>query len=246
MSKFVVSATWDDVPHLSAQVKAELLAGIPPYQRDARTKGVPQLGSGAIYPVPETEILVEDFEIPPYWPRAYGMDVGWAKTANIWGARNNQTGQVYFYSEHYRGHAEPIVHGEAIKGRGAWIPGAIDPAANGRSQADGKSLLVEYQKMGLDLTMAKNAVETGIYKIWMMLSTGQLKVFKSCKHWLNEFRTYQRDQDGKIIDDHKYHMLAATRYIALTGLDIMKVKPFDKEPKQRYIVPGSYNGNWMG
>jgi phage terminase large subunit-like protein len=45
--KFVVQATWDDVPHLSAEAKAELLASIPPYQREARSKGVPQLGSGA-------------------------------------------------------------------------------------------------------------------------------------------------------------------------------------------------------
>jgi phage terminase large subunit-like protein len=58
--KFVVMATWDDVPHLSEAVKAELYKAIPPFQRDARSKGVPQLGAGAIYPVPESEIVIPD------------------------------------------------------------------------------------------------------------------------------------------------------------------------------------------
>jgi hypothetical protein len=73
-------------PHLSAEQKAELWGSIPPYQRDARSKGIPQLGSGAIYPVPESEIVVDPFEIPLHWPRGYGLDVGWNRTAAIWGA----------------------------------------------------------------------------------------------------------------------------------------------------------------
>lgn len=54
VGKHVTMASWDDVPHLNEQDKAILLASIPPYQRDARTKGIPQLGSGAVYPVPES------------------------------------------------------------------------------------------------------------------------------------------------------------------------------------------------
>ena len=75
MSRLLVTATWDDVPHLAAEEKAELWASIPPYQRDARSKGIPQLGSGAIYPVPESDLLVEPFAIPAHWPQGYGMDV---------------------------------------------------------------------------------------------------------------------------------------------------------------------------
>jgi phage terminase large subunit-like protein len=52
-SKAVVSATWDDVPHLTQQAKDDLWRAIPPFQRDARSKGLPQLGAGLIYPMPE-------------------------------------------------------------------------------------------------------------------------------------------------------------------------------------------------
>src|SRR5215510_12414120 len=121
MSKFVVMAGWDDVPHLDEQTKQDLYASIPPYQRDARSKGIPQLGSGAIYPVPESDILVDPFEIPVYWPRAYGFDVGWNRTAAIWAAHDRDTDTAYLYNEHYRGQAEPSVHAEAIKARGAWM-----------------------------------------------------------------------------------------------------------------------------
>ena len=84
--KFCIQADWDDVPHLSAEAKAELLLSIPPYQREARSKGVPQLGSGAIYQIPESDIVVTDFEIPAHYPKVYGMDIGWNKTASIFGS----------------------------------------------------------------------------------------------------------------------------------------------------------------
>jgi hypothetical protein len=101
----------------------------------------PMLGSGAVYPVFEAEILVKDFEIPDCWPRAYGMDVGWSKTAAIFGAYDRDNDIAYLTGERYRGQAEPIIHAEGIKARGAWVSGFIDPAANGRSQVDGSELL---------------------------------------------------------------------------------------------------------
>ncbi len=97
-------------PHLGEKEKETLMANIPPYQRDARSKGIPQLGSGAIYPVPESEITVPDMEIPVHWARGYGLDVGWNRTAAIFGALNRDDDVIYLYSEHYRGQAEPSVH----------------------------------------------------------------------------------------------------------------------------------------
>ena len=106
-----------------------------------RSKGVPQLGAGAIYQVPETDIVVRDFAIPDHWPRGYGLDVGWKKTAAVWGALDRETGVIYLYSEHYAGMQQPSLHAEAIKSRGKWIPGVIDPASQGRTQTDGLQLI---------------------------------------------------------------------------------------------------------
>ena len=41
VSKHFVVAGWGDAPHLSEKLKKEMLELIPPWMRDARTKGVP-------------------------------------------------------------------------------------------------------------------------------------------------------------------------------------------------------------
>lgn len=242
--KFCIQATWDDVPHLTEAAKAELLASIPPYQRDSRSKGVPQLGSGAIYQVPEADVVVDAFPIPPEWPRAYGLDIGWNRTAAIWGARNPENGMVYLIDEYYRGQAEPVVHASAIKFRGTWIPGVIDPASRGRQQADGQQLIELYRREGLNLQPAVNAVEAGLYQVWQLLSTGKLKVFRTCGNWLQEFRLYQRDKEGKVVKQND-HLMDAMRYLIVSGLERMCVQPV-VQPVPTTLYYGEEMGlRWM-
>jgi hypothetical protein len=243
VSRYVVMATWDDVPHLDARAKAELLESYPPYQRDARSKGIPQLGAGAIYPVPESDIVVPDFPIPDHWPRAYALDVGWNRTAALWGAKDPQSQCVYLYSEHYRGQAEPVIHASAIKSRGAWIPGVIDPAARGRGPKDGSQLFQDYIDLGLNLTAADNTVESGIYAVWQRLSGGKLKVFRSLQAWLAEYRLYRRDENGKIVKVND-HLMDDTRYLIVSGLDLMIVTPPPVDSNQPNQL-GAGNNSWM-
>jgi len=228
MSRSVVMATWSDVPHLSKKERDELWASIPPYQRDARSKGIPQLGAGAIYPVPESEIVVDDFKIPEFWPCVYGMDVGWQKTAAVWAAKDQQTDTVYLWSEYYRGSAEPVVHAAGIRARGDWIPGVIDSAARGRGQADGLKIFDMYRDLGLMLYNADKSVESGLYKVWERMSTGRLKVFRSLQNWLAEYRIYRRDEDGKVVKEFD-HLMDSTRYLIMSGLNMAITKPFDED-----------------
>jgi phage terminase large subunit-like protein len=230
-TRFVVMASWDDVPHLSREQKDLLWNSIPPYQRDARSKGIPQLGSGAIYPVPESDLLVDPFEIPVHWPRVYALDVGWNRTAALWGAIDRDTQTAYLYSEHYRGQAEPSVHASSIRARGDWIPGVIDPAARGRGQGDGRQLLTDYRNLGLELAEADNAVESGIYAVWERASAGRIKVFRTLQSWLAEFRMYRRDDKGRIVKVND-HLMDCTRYLIQSGLARAIVKPVaTREPE---------------
>lgn len=223
-SRYLVQAGWGDVPHLDERTQRELLASTPPYLRDARSKGAPSLGAGAIYPVAESEITVPPFAIPRFWRRVYGLDVGWNRTAAVWGAIDPADGTAYLYAEHYRGQAEPVVHAEAIKARGAWIPGVIDPASRGRAQTDGEQLLALYRGFGLALTPANNAVEAGLFDVWERLSTGRLKVFATCRNWLAEYRLYRRDEAGRIVKKFD-HLMDATRYLVRSGLPLATVEP---------------------
>lgn len=243
MSRFCLTMGWDDSPHLSEEQKSEMLAALPPFQRDARSKGTPQLGAGAIFPVPESDILVDDFQIPEYWPKAYGMDVGWNKTAVCWAAINRETDTVYLFNEHYRGQAEPSIHAEAIKARGEWIPGVIDPASRGRNQKDGQQLIQQYTDLGLNLDFAFNGVESGLYEVWQRLSTGRLKVFRSMSNWLAEYRLYRRDEKGQVVKTND-HIMDATRYLIMSGLNRAITKPKPQEPDQEEYY-GHQDGGWM-
>ena len=234
MSKFAVFAGWDDVPHLSAEAKAGLASAYQPHERDARMKGVPSLGSGAIYPVPESDIVCDAFEFPAWFEHSYGLDVGWNRTAAVWTARDPETDVLYIYAEYYRGQAEPAVHAAAIRARGEWIPGVIDPAARGRGQADGAQLMQSYLDLGLMLEKADNGVYTGIGEVWTRLSTGRLKVFRHMHNWLAEYRIYRRDEKGAIVKVND-HLMDATRYLLMSGVKRGAIRP----PEQWGGRPGS-------
>lgn len=226
--KALVMAGWDDVPHLGEKEKRRMLAETPPHLRDARSKGIPSLGAGAIYPVPETEIKVPDFPIPEHWVRLYALDVGWNRTAALWGAWDKDTDIIYLVSEHYRGQAEPSIHVNAIQSRGKTLRGVIDPAARGRSQRDGEQLLQNYKDLGLHLTLANNGVESGIYDVWQRLSSGRLKVFSSLSNFFTEYRLYRRDEKGRIVKEND-HLMDDMRYLVAADPKLWRHKIVAKQ-----------------
>jgi hypothetical protein len=186
--------------------------------------------------VNESDIVIPDFELPDYYPRAYGLDVGWNRTAAVWGAKDRESGVIYLYSEHYVGHTQPILHAQAIKSRGEWIPGVIDPAD--------PQLRQFYHECGLHLEPADNAVEAGIYTVWQLMTTGKLKVFRSLGNWLSEFRLYQRDQEGIVVKQND-HLMDATRYLIMSGRSRMKSKPTPPKHEYVYEYPGQGGQRWM-
>jgi hypothetical protein len=232
---------------LSEDVKKELLDSYPDYQKDARSKGVPSLGSGAVFRVAESDIVVPNFELPPHWPRCYGFDVGWRVSSAIWMTLNRDTDTLYFYDEHYRSEAEPVIHAEAIKARGTWIKGAIDPASRGRGQTDGRALIQMYRDLGLDLIEADASVETGLYELLTRMTTGRLKVFKSLQNWLREFRLYRRDEKGRIVKEMD-HAVDAGRYGHSRLHEILSTAPVKQEKKREsaYMTSAALSTGWMG
>jgi phage terminase large subunit-like protein len=221
-SKCVIQAGWKDVPHLDEAAKTTLIRNTPAYQIKARTEGEPSLGRGAIYPFPEDQILIDPFQIPKYWPRAYGLDVGWERTACIWGAMDPSTTAVYLFDEYYEQggpHNAPRNHSAAIQSRGKWIPGVVDPASAYHQ-------LQPFDSLGLDLSHADNNVEAGILAVFELLATGRLRVFASCPNWFSKFRKYQRVESfpNKPLkrDDH---LMDATRYLVVSGRERMRTEP---------------------
>jgi phage terminase large subunit-like protein len=244
--KACITAGWDDVPHLSEAMKAALLATTPPYQRDARTKGTPSLGAGAIYAVPESEIVVPDFALPAHYRRCFGFDAGGGRnaTAAVWLAIDPSDGVAYLYSEYRRESPEIALHAAAIKARGAWIPGAGDAAGLMTTATDAEQIVSAYTRAGVPLVVADKAVESGIQAVWERLSAGTLKVFASCQAWREEFRLYHRDERGRVVK-RADHLMDATRYAVYSGVPRACVAPVVRESRVYRPAPSSAL-SWMG
>jgi phage terminase large subunit-like protein len=245
-TRYIVMASWDDSPHLTREQRDAMLLEFPVHQRDARSKGIPALGSGVIYPIPENDIKVAPFEIPESWPRCWGMDIdagaGW--TAAVWLAHDRNANTYYLYDCYKRSHAEPVVHAEAIKARGKWIPGVADAAALLVTHGDSQQVVAIYRKMGLDVVLPDKAVEAGIFDVWTLLSSGRLKVFASCAAFFEEFRLYRRDGKGRVVKQND-HVCDALRYSIRSGLARMKMKPGDKPEERDRSAFGGSQSSWM-
>lgn len=237
--KAVIQAGWDDAPWLTKETRARLLEDTPEHLKDARSKGIPSMGAGAVFPTPLESVLVDPFSIPDTWPRMYGLDVGWNKTACVWAALDPNTDTLYFYDEHYQGEQQPQHHAFAIKSRGEWIRGVIDPATRGRSQADGNKLFTMYKALGLRLIPAKNERESGIQLMNQRLSTGKLKVFRTLNNFSREYILYKRELNGKIKDEND-HALDAARYV-VNNLNRMSSKADSRIGGTIKYVPTAYN-----
>lgn len=221
--KWCIGVGWNEVPHLTEQQKRELLAAFPPHERDARSEGIPMLGSGRIFPVDEELIRCEGFPIPSYWPRIVGIDLGWdhdfAAVALSW---DRDTDTIYVTHCYKQKQATPIIHAAAIRSWGmTWCPVAWPHDAYQHDKGSGAQMCELYREQGLRMLEehAQHAeggygVEAGIADMLDRMETNRWKVFDHLAEWFTEFRMYHR-KDGKIVKERD-DALSATRYALMS------------------------------
>ena len=217
-SQALYHATWDDAEHLDEDIKKEILAALPPHEREMRSKGIPVLGSALVFPISEDDLKIEPFPIPDYWPKICGLDFGWDHpTAAVWLAWDRDTDTVYVYDCYRKSTETPVVHGAAIRERGKWIPVVWPHDGSQHDKGSGKPLAELYRKQGLNMIHKhfENpeggiAVEPGIMDMLSRMQTGRFRVFNYLNLWFEEVRMYHR-KDGKIVKVHD-DLMSATRY----------------------------------
>ena len=217
-SRYLVTAGWDDVPHLDAKTKKELWDSSPPHEREARARGTPTLGSGRIFPVEEDSIKIAPFAIPAHWPRINGIDFGWDHpTAAVQLAYDRDSDCIYVVQTHRQSEATPLMHAATIKAWGSWVPTAWPHDGLQHDKGSGEQLAKQYAQAGLLMLRDRatfedgsNGVEASLMDMLERMQTGRFKVFAHLEDWFGEFRLYHR-KDGKVVklqDD----LLSATRY----------------------------------
>lgn len=242
MAKFVVNCGWNHAPHLTEQEKEEMLKALPPHEREARSLGLPSMGSGRIYPVADSVFVIPPAKLPEYLPRAFGLDVGWNFTAGVFGAYDEESDVWTIYGEYKGEKQEPAVNAAAMRARSqGWIRGVIDPASMGVSQSNGQSLIDIYTRNGLDVECANNSVEPGLLEVFQRLTEGRLLIHNTCVKTLEELRLYHRKQNGSVakVNDH---LMDALRYLIMSGHNVMCVRPEIEEEQEREAMSYKTHG----
>lgn len=235
-----INMTIEDTEHISPEERARIIASFPAHEREARAKGIPTLGSGRIFPVPEEDIIVQPFTIPDHWPRLVGGDFGWAhKSAWVWMAHDRDTDTVYVY--HVYAVSETLIplQAIAIKEQGDWIPVSwphdgyqVRDAMHGEQlaqqyRAQGVSMRPEHAQFPESQTVnerkeSRISTEAGIQEMLTRMMTGKFKVFSNLNDWFEEYRLYHR-KNGIIVKERD-DILSATR-VGIMDLRYAETKP---------------------
>jgi len=215
----VVTMTIHDADHLTDADRERIISETPEHERDARTLGVPMLGSGAIFPIADSLITVAPFPIPRWWRRIGGMDFGYDHPFGAVDIAYDPDMDVIYVTREYRiSRKTPADHATALRGWGLRWAWPHDGAAHEKGL--GKPLSKQYREHGLQMlpehatfTDGTVSVEAGVFDMYDRMTSGRWKVFSTCTGWFEEKRMYHRE-DGKIVklDDD---LLSASRYATM-------------------------------
>jgi len=226
----VTNMTIEDAEHYTPEQRTAIIASYPKHELEARTKGIPMLGSGRIYPVTEESITVEPFAIPAHWAQINGIDFGWDHPSAAVNLAWDRDADCFYVTKAHRAREQtPLLFAAAVKPWGAWVPWAWPHDGLQHDKGSGQALRDQYEAQGLKMLDHKathppvpnekgeviegsggNGVEAGVLDILDLMQSGRWKVFSHLGEWFEEMRLYHREA-GKIVklnDD----LLSASRY----------------------------------
>lgn len=224
----VVQMTIDDALHYTPEERERIVSSYPLHEREARSKGIPTLGSGRVFPVTEESITVEPFILPAEWVQIGGMDFGWdhpfAAAKIAW---DREADCIYVVQTLRMKESTPVMHSAALKPWGDWLPWSWPHDGLQHDKGSGEQLAVQYRNQGLNMLPQRatfedgsNGVEAGVLEMLDRMQTGRFKVFSHLNEWFEEFRLYHREK-GKLVKIHD-DLISATRY-AMMMLRFAKV-----------------------
>ncbi len=224
----LITATWEDASHLSEEEKEQRLAAFPVHEREMRSKGVPLMGAGLIFPFDSNQLVCQPFEIPRHWPQIIGIDFGFNHPfAAVKLAWDRDSDTVYLVAEYRQALQIPTQHADVVKSWGDW-PVAWPHDGINTEKGTGDELKPKYDAAGLNMLKDKatnppdfsqgqkeggggNSREKSILDMYDRMENGKFKVFVTCTKFMEEVRMYHRDEKGKIVammDD----LISAARY----------------------------------
>ncbi|WKV16979.1 terminase-like family protein [Microcystis phage MJing1] len=209
--------TIDDALHISAEQRAKIVASYKPHEREARTRGIPQLGSGAIIVVPESTWVTPAFTVPSFWPGIIGIDLGFDHPFGAAMLRWDRDTDTVFVTATHRAVQQTILQQASVLKAWGGYPVAWPHDAASHDRASGEPMAALYRKQGLNMlhehaTFAAGgySLEASIADLIERMETGRFKVFEHVADLREEFRTWHR-KDGKVVKQND-DVISAVRY----------------------------------
>lgn len=221
----------EEAEHYTPAQRKAIIDSYPEHERDARSKGIPTMGSGKVFPVVEEFIRVDAFEIPSHWLQIGGLDFGWDHpSAGVRLAWDRDNDVIYVTACHRAREQTPVLFAACVKPWGAWLKWAWPHDGLQHDKGSGVQLAKQYAENGLNMIAERatfddgsSGLEAGISDMLDRMQTGRLKVFSHLVDWFEEFRLYHR-KDGLIVKAND-DLLSATRYaIMMRRFATLKLK----------------------
>jgi phage terminase large subunit-like protein len=113
-----INMTIDDAEHYTQEQRTKIIAGYPDHEREARAKGIPQLGSGRIFPIAESDITTDARIFPREFARIRGLDFGWDHPFACVELAHDRDNDVIYVTRAIRMREQtPVLHSAAVR---AW------------------------------------------------------------------------------------------------------------------------------
>ena len=232
----------DDAKHLKPEDIERQLDGMSDSEKMARRHGKATVGAGKVFQFPEEDYTIEPFEIPPFWRRIGGLDVGMDHpTGALMAVIDDDADCIYVINEYRITGKTAVEHSSHLKHWG--IKFLTDPSAFSRYQGLKMSTSSIYIDEGLDLMKANagpGSVETSITEIRRRMGSGRLFIFTTCPMLLRELRTYRTkpSETGKpVIVKVDDDLVDPLRYICM-GIQHAEIpKRLQKRVKIKHFRP---------
>ena len=250
----MVRYSWADVPLelLDQKTRDLLISSWLPWEIESRTQGIPMAGSGAVFQVDWTEVILPQApQLQPWHKLLCGIDFGRNPdpTVIIWLYHDTRLDEIVVYDEIVCRNQTPVEYAPYILSRGRDIPLAWPPDGKRKGYTETTSAIFELtNKYGIN-TLSEHftnpdgsrGIDYGLQYIIQRMKMGKFKISPHCKHLIDECKQYhtERTGNGRVNFVGSDHAIDAMRYAALS------VERYGREPVQDAGVDYLTEQRWI-
>jgi phage terminase large subunit-like protein len=214
-----------EAKHISAERREELASGYSEHEIETRLEGIPQLGTGPVFPVELLPLICKTFNPDdiPSWARwlcgiDFGFDHPFGAVLIAWA---HELGQVWVIDSFRMERSSALYHVQRIHSmtQGLRIPIAWPHDGSTHDKGSGLPLAGQYKGFGANM-LPRHAinhgtthynVEPALEEMRQLMFEGKLTIAPHNAELIDELRHYHRDDNFKIVKQRD-DLVSALRY----------------------------------